>query len=104
MKGQWLMRILWGMLVVAFLLAAASLVMVREVGAAPWAPPDKPGPTGCLRTLLCYTYNRPCDSCMTGDGRKGAQVRAVYRLFDPCWGYDSGCIIDQYIACIPCSY
>jgi len=100
MNGKWLMQVLCGMLVVAAVLAVASLAMVRPVGAAPGTPPQ---PMGCPITLLCYTYNRPCDSCMV-EGKPGAQVWAVYRLFDPCWGYDSGCTIQQYIACIPCRY
>lgn len=104
MREKWLMRVLCGMLVVAFVLAVTSLAIARPVGALPWAPPDEPRPTGCLRTLLCYTYNRPCDSCMTSDRRVGAQVIAVYRLFDPCWGYEGRCTIEEYVACIPCRY
>lgn len=45
MKGRWLMRMLWGMLVVAFLLAGASLAMARPVRAVSGAPPQ---PTGCV--------------------------------------------------------
>ncbi len=104
MKDEWLMRVLSGMLVAAFLLAVASLAMVQQVGAAHWTPPDDPRPTGCLVTLLCYVYNQPCGSCMVG-GVEGAQVREVLRLFDPCWGYDSGCTIDRYTGiCIRCRY
>ncbi len=103
MNGRWLVRVLGGMVVVALLLAVASLATTRPVGAVQWIPPGDPQPTGCLITLLCYTYHRPCDSCMV-NGRPGAQVRAVYRLVDPCWGYEGPCNIDVYINCIPCRY
>ena len=62
MNGKWLMRVLCGMLVVAAVLAVASLAMVRPVGAASGTPPQ---PMGCPYYEACY-YNFKCAEFVGG--------------------------------------
>lgn len=78
-----LMRILAGMLVVAAVLAVASLATVWPVRADPWAPPDEPQPMGCPRTECTEWHKGPCGSCM---GYHGQQWVRWCRVCDPCFG------------------
>ncbi|MGB9872740.1 MAG: hypothetical protein ACPLYD_13915 [Anaerolineae bacterium] len=91
MKERWLMRVLAGMLVVAFLLAAASLAMARPVGAASGAPPQ---PMGCV-------LPNPVCSCgmICGWWRGGYCCADLGRIVDPCFGYEGPCNIICSMRC-----
>lgn len=85
------MRLLFGMLVVAFLLAAASLAMVREVRAASWTPPELPQPTGCVLPhpvcncpIWCFFW--------TENGYQHGHCWQMAHIVDPCFGYEGPCI------------
>ncbi len=88
MNGKGLMRVLYGMLVVATMLAVASLAMVRPVGAAPGTPPGSGAqPMGCPIT---WTETR-VDPCGTCDWYKQT-VRYFWCYVDPCYGTPQRCI------------
>ncbi len=81
MKEQWLMRVLWGMLVVAALLAGASLAIFQIARAA------RAQPEGCPRTWT-ETRTDPCGTC---DWYK-QWVRYFWCYEDPCFGTPQRCI------------
>ena len=78
MKGQkWMLRILVGMLVVSFLLAAFSLAAVPVVRASSVWSPQPPQPMGC-----------PYNACNCFRQERG-WCRVYLRIVDPCWGYEA---------------
>ncbi len=83
MNGRWLVQVLWGMVVVALLLAVASLASAWPVKAAPGTPPQ---PTGCVLPypVCCYLDCR---------WERGRWVCTLYgRTVDPCFGYEGPCV------------
>ncbi len=96
MNGRWLMRVLWGM-VVALLLAVASLATARSVGADAGSPPRPPQPTGCHIVQYCCEGRGPCHSCGYLKFERWRYKRYCDVCFDWCWPWER-----ENLACGTC--
>jgi len=93
MNGKGLMRVLCGMLVVAAVLAVASLAMVRPATATSASPPR---PLGCRISQCTEWYFGPCHSC----GNFYKQWVRWCRVCDVCYGICWPWQLESI--CVPC--